>query len=162
MISSNSNSELLTQNSCQELDHLLTEDQDDSQEIDHLITEDQDDSQEIDHLITKDQDGSQEIDRLITKDQDGSTSREQQEYDNGRESIIERKRSVKLLLIRRIPWFITGSVVLVIALVLSRYHINLPYQPVEQCDDVFNDTNFTKSTDLYNDTSFYQSSIATL
>ena len=165
MISSNSNSELnniLTgknQDDSQEIEHLITEeDQDNSQELDHLLT-DQDGGQELGHLLTEDQDGSEEIERLMTReDQNGNISREQQASDNGGDCTIKRKRSIKLLLIR-IPWFITGSVILVIALVLSQYHIDLPYQPVEECDDVLNDTNVTV---MYNDTLSYQNSIAML
>ena len=49
---------------------------------------------------------------------------------------------IKLLLIRT-PWYIIGLVVLVTGVVLSQYHIHLPYEA--ECDDTYND-NFTNST----------------
>ena len=53
-----------------------------------------------------------------------------------------RTSPIKLLLIRT-PWYIIGLVVLVTGVVLSQYHIHLPYKA--ECDDTYND-NFTNST----------------
>ena len=53
-----------------------------------------------------------------------------------------RTSPIKLLLIRT-PWYIIGLVVLVTGVVLSQYHIHLPYEA--ECDDTYND-NFTNST----------------
>ena len=53
-----------------------------------------------------------------------------------------RPSPIKLLLIRT-PWYIIGLVVLVTGVVLSQYHIHLPYEA--ECDDTYND-NFTNST----------------
>ena len=63
-----------------------------------------------------------------------------------------RKSAIKLLLIRT-PWFIIGLLILVMAVVLSQYHVHLPYQQTAaNCDGVFNDTidemNFTNSSIL--------------
>ena len=46
-------------------------------------------------------------------------------------------------LLMRTPWYIIGLVVLVTGVVLSQYHIHLPYEA--DCDDTYND-NFTNST----------------
>lgn len=61
-----------------------------------------------------------------------------------------RKSAIRLLLIR-VPWFIIGLLILVMAVVLSQYHVHLPYQhTAASCDDVFNETiddmNFTNSS----------------
>ena len=140
MISSESNSEL-------NINVLTDKDQGDSQELDHLLI-DQDDDQELDHLMTDQNDGQETDHLMIGEDQDGSTSRKQEESDSGKERTTKRKRPMKLLLIR-IPWFVVGFLILVTGLVLSQYSIDLPYQPVEECDEAFNDTN---STMIYNDT----------
>ena len=47
-----------------------------------------------------------------------------------------RTSPIKLLLIRT-PWYIIGLVVLVTGVVLSQYHIHLPYEA--ECDDIYND-----------------------
>ena len=64
--------------------------------------------------------------------------------ENNNESIETscRPSPIKLLLIRT-PWYIIGLVVLVTGVVLSQYHIHLPYKA--ECDDTYND-NFTNST----------------
>ena len=41
------------------------------------------------------------------------------------------------------PWYIIGLVILVTGVVLSQYHVHLPYEA--ECDDMYND-NFTNST----------------
>ena len=68
------------------------------------------------------------------------------EEKNNEESSSEgrdiRPSPIKLLLIRT-PWYIIGLVVLVTGVVLSQYHIHLPYEA--ECDDTYND-NFTNST----------------
>ena len=62
--------------------------------------------------------------------------------DNNNLNETIRTSPVKLLLIRT-PWYIIGLVVLVTGVVLSQYHIHLPYEA--ECDDTYND-NFTNST----------------
>ena len=62
--------------------------------------------------------------------------------DNNNLNETIRTSPVKLLLIRT-PWYIIGLVVLVTGVVLSQYHIHLPYKA--ECDDTYND-NFTNST----------------
>ena len=64
--------------------------------------------------------------------------------ENSNESIETscRPSPIRLILIRT-PWYIIGLVVLVTGVVLSQYHIHLPYEA--ECDDTYND-NFTNST----------------
>ena len=62
--------------------------------------------------------------------------------DNDNENDAIRTSPIKLLLMRT-PWYIIGLVVLVTGVVLSQYHIHLPYEA--ECDDTYND-NFTNST----------------
>ena len=74
-----------------------------------------------------------------------SSSTEEPQFineDNDNENDTIRTSPIKLLLIRT-PWYIIGLVVLVTGVVLSQYHIHLPYEA--ECDDTYND-NFTNST----------------
>ena len=75
---------------------------------------------------------------LIEREDSNFSSNE----DNDNKSDTIRTSPIKLLLIRT-PWYIIGLVVLVTGVVLSQYHIHLPYKA--ECDDTYND-NFTNST----------------
>lgn len=148
MASSNTDSEhkqlddLLAKDNSEETD--LMTDQDDDKE---LTAEDQDDSKEID-LLTDQEDQD---------DQGVTGTRGKLEKCNRSDEAGRGKSSIKLLLISRTPWFIIGLLILVTGIVLSQYHINLPYQPaaISCSDDLYNDTSmndddFTNSSTTHN------------
>ena len=81
---------------------------------------------------------------LISSEELEETSSDSDEDDDNKRVAV-RTSPIKLLLIRT-PWYIIGLVVLVTGVVLSQYHIHLPYEA--ECDDTYND-NFTNSTSTH-------------
>ena len=82
-----------------------------------------------------------QMEQLIDSEELEETSSGSDEDDDNKSDTV-RTSPIKLLLIRT-PWYIIGLVVLVTGVVLSQYHIHLPYEA--ECDDTYND-NFTNST----------------
>ena len=88
----------------------------------------------------KDETSDADYIELIEREDSNFSSNEGNDNKSTSDNI--RTSPIKLLLIRT-PWYIIGLVVLVTGVVLSQYHIHLPYEA--ECDDTYND-NFTNST----------------
>ena len=90
-----------------------------------------------------DPDGESDVEMmtLVSSEELEETSSGSDEDDDNNSDTV-RTSPIKLLLMRT-PWYIIGLVVLVTGVVLSQYHIHLPYEA--ECDDTYND-NFTNST----------------